>query len=186
MTAVLGLDLSTRTGWAYFSSPDAKPICGTHRLPKVFNPDDYGTRTWDLMQWLDQFIDDRPGISLIVLESPFIPMGPAKDKDTHSPDQKPTFVTTAQTIRLQISLASTIETVAKSHDIRCMEVATASGKLMLTGLGRAPSGVKNWDWGREMVIAATRRGFPVADDHQADACAVALVAMASLKARSAA
>lgn len=182
---VLGLDLSTRTGWAWFEDADGKPVCGTERLPKVLDPDDYGTRTLALLRWLDQFVEDHRPINVIVFESPFIPMGPTKDKDTHGSDQKPTFNTTAQTIRLQISLASTIETVAKSHDIRCMEVATSSGKLMLTGCGRAPK-VKNWDWGREMVNAATRRGYPVADDHQADACAVALVAMANLRARAAA
>ncbi len=183
---VVGLDLSTRTGWAWFEDADGKPVCGTERLPKVFDAEDYGTRTLALLRWLDQFVEDHQPVNVIAFESPFIPMGPQKDKDTHGAEQKPTFVTTAQTLRLQISLASTIETVAKSHGIRCMEVATSSAKLMLTGHGRAPSGVKNWDWGREMVNAATRRGFPVADDHQADACAVALVAMASLRARAAA
>ncbi len=182
---VLGLDLSTRTGWAWFTSPDAKPVCATERLPKVLDPEDFGTRTFALLQWLDRFIADHDPVEVIAFESPFIPMGPQKDKDLHGPDAKPTFTTTAQTIRLQISLASTIETVAKCHDIRCLEVVTASAKKFLTGFGRAPRDVANWDWGREMQMAATRRGFPVADDHQADACAVALVAMASLGARAA-
>lgn len=180
----LGLDLSTRTGWAWFAAPDAKPVCGTERLPKVLDPEDYGTRTFALLEWLDRFIGDRSP-EVIAFESPFIPMGPQKDRDIHG-DARPTFVTTAQTLRLQISLASTIETVAKCHGIRCLEVATASAKVALIGFGRAPKDVKNWDWKREMMIAATRRGFPVADDHQADAVAVALVAMASLGVRTAA
>src|SRR5262245_18087794 len=103
-------------------------------------------------------------------------MGPQKDKDIHGIDAKPTFVTTAQTLRLQISLASTIETLAKARGVRCFEVATQSAKVALLGIGRAPKDARNWDWKREMVIAAVRRGWPVGDDHQADACAVALVA----------
>lgn len=175
---LLALDLSTRTGWAWFTGPDAVPVCGTERLPKAFDPEDYAARTWPLMQWLDRFIEDHPSIEIIAFESPFIPMGQQKDKDTHSPDAKPTFVTTAQTLRLQISLASTIETVAKANDLRCFEVATQSAKLALTGRGR---GVEK----TEMIIAATRRGWRVADDHQADACAVALVVHSMLRARAA-
>lgn len=182
---LLGLDLSTRTGWAWFESPDAVPVCGTERLPKAFDPEDYAARTWPLMQWLDRFIEAHPSIEIIAFESPFIPMGSQKDKDTHGPDAKKTFVTTAQTLRLQISLASTIETVAKANDLRCFEVATQSAKLALTGHGRVPKDAKDWDWGREMVIAATRLGWRVADDHQADACAVAKVVHAMLRARAA-
>ena len=125
------------------------------------------------MQWLEGMITKYQP-ELIAFESPFIPMGPAKDKDVFG---KATFVTTAQTLRLQITLAAVIETTATKHGIACREVTTQSAKKELVGFGRAPAGDKKWDWGREMVIAATNRGWKVADDHQADAAAVAHVAM---------
>lgn len=81
-------------------------------------------------------------------------------------------MTTQQTLRLQISLAAEIETTAKEFKIECVEVATNSAKKALTGNGRAEK--------RDMVVAATQRGWAVADDHQADAAAVALVAMESV------
>lgn len=163
---VLGLDLSTRTGFAVFYGNDL-PKCGTFKLPKVWDPDDYGTRGWALMQWLEGMISQyRP--DLVALESPFIPLRPQKAEGIAGPA---TFVTTAQTLRLQITLAAVIETTCKKHGIKCVEVSSVTAKKELTGNGRAEK--------RDMVIAATRRGWRVADDHQADACAVALVAMLS-------
>lgn len=69
------------------------------------------------------------------------------------------------------------ELVAKLRDIRCFEVNVATAKKVLTGNGRAEKA--------DMVIEATRRGFDVTDDHQADACAVGLVALAAMRARAA-
>lgn len=161
---VLGLDLSTKTGWAVFHHDDY-PVCGTEKLPKVYDPDDYGRRGWALMQFLERMIA-KYGPELVAFESPFIPMRPVKSDDILG---KPSFVTTAQTLRLQITLAAVIETTCEKHGIKCVEVSSITAKKELTGDGRAEK--------RDMVLAATRRGWRVADDHQADACAVALVAL---------
>ncbi len=169
MPSLLSIDISTHTGWAYWRDTSKPPVCGTERLPKVHDQEDYGTRTWALMQWLDQFIEDYGTPDAIALESPFIPMGMNNGKSA-------TFNTTAQTIRLQISLASTIELVAKSHMIRCLEVATQSAKVALIGFGHRPKDKPKWDWKKEMLIAATRAGYRVANDHEADAIAVGNVA----------
>lgn len=163
---VLGIDLSTRTGWALFHHDDL-PICGTERLPKTWDPEDYGSRGFALMQWLERMIA-KHNPELIAFESPFLPLRPQKSEGITGP---PTFTTTAQTLRLQITLAAVIETIAKKHGIKCVEVASTTAKKELTGNGRAEK--------RDMVLAATSRGWRVADDHQADACAVALVAMLS-------
>lgn len=157
MSTVLGLDLSTRTGWAVFHE-DELPLCGTERLPKVFDPDDYGKRTVHLWHWLGGMID-RFKPTLIAMEAPFIPRLRTNTS----------LVTTEQVLRLQISLACVIELVAGLHKIECTEVSAITAKKTLTGNGRAEKA--------EMVIEASRRGWRVADDHQSDACAVAMVAM---------
>lgn len=133
--------------------------------------DDYGTRTWALMDLLEKFIEvcgaERP--EGIAYESPFIPMGMAGGSSSG-------FNTTAQTIRLQIALASTVETVATKFGIPCLEVATQSAKTALIGFGRKPKDDPKWDWKKQMLLAATRQGYACADDHQADAIAVGKVA----------
>jgi Holliday junction resolvasome RuvABC endonuclease subunit len=180
---ILGLDLSTNVGWCLWEG-DGPSICRTERLPKAFAPEDYAARTWPLMEWLEgQLMVLKPEV--IAFEAPFIPMAPVNDKNASLDGGKASFVTTQHTLRLQISLANTIETTAKKHGIRCFEVATSTAKKALTGFGRAPNGVKGWDWGDEMVIAATKRGWKVGDDHQADAAAVALVVFQDLRARAA-
>lgn len=165
---LLSLDLSTKTGWALWSAPFSRPVCGTHRLAPVLDPEDYGTRCWSLMGWLEAEIFAQQAIGspikVIALESPFIPMGPASGA----------FNTTAQTLRLQIGLATVIETVAKKHHIRCIEVTTQSAKMKMLGFARKPH--PKFDWKKEMLVEATRRGYSCADDHQADAIAVGLVA----------
>jgi Holliday junction resolvasome RuvABC endonuclease subunit len=115
------------------------------------------------------------GPDIVAFEGPFIPMGPQKDKGAHSFGGKPAFVTTAQTLRLQIALATTIETVAKKHGLRCIEVATSSAKVALAGSARLGDKKKS-----AMVEAAWARGWQVADDHQADALAVCMVTYDSL------
>lgn len=168
MPSLLSLDISTHTGFAYWRDVTKPPVCGTEKLPKVHDPDDYGGRTWPLMDWLEAFLTSTP-VDAIAYESPFIPMGLNSGKSS-------TFNTTAHTIRLQISLASTIETVAKRRLVRCVEVATQSAKVALIGFGQRPKDKPKWDWKREMLIAATRAGYRVSNDHEADAIAVGKVA----------
>lgn len=158
---LLGLDLSTRVGWAVFAHAGAIPKLGTFVLPKTFIPEDYAGRTLPLRFWLREMIAvHRPDV--IAFESPFIPMG------------QPTgggFTTTQHALRLQISLASEVETTAKECAVgQIREVATSSAKVALAGTSRLGDRKK-----QAMVIAAIERGWPCADDHQADAGAVGLV-----------
>lgn len=170
----LGLDLSTRVGWALFHHDDL-PLCGTFKLPKTWDPEDYGTRGWALMQWLEVVMIPKYTPELIVFESPFIPMGPSKEtiKDPVTGKPMDSFKTTQIVLRMQITWAAVIETTAKKYGIECMECATNTAKKTMAGSARLEN--KKLD----MVNAATARGFRVADDHQADACAVAMVEMIS-------
>jgi Holliday junction resolvasome RuvABC endonuclease subunit len=116
------------------------------------------------MKWLEGMIAKwKP--DLIVFESPWIPRTP-------KPNAKPSKIkTTPQVLRGQITWAAVIETTAAKHGIECREVESVSAKKVMTGRGRLE------DKKRDMVNAALARGFRVADDHQADACAVAMVAL---------
>lgn len=169
---ILALDLSTNVGWALFAQPDRNPLMiGTYKVAKGESQDDYGTRTLDLEQWLESMITRyRPDV--IAFESPFIPMAPQPQQTWPGPsvfDDKKPFGTTQHTLRLQISLANTIETTAKRRGIRCLEVASVSAKKELTGSGRSPKD--------HMIVAAKDRGWDVRNNHEADAGGVGLVAL---------
>ena len=153
----LFLDLSTRVGWALFEGPLLLPRMGTYRLPKA-EPDDYAGRTLPLREWLSRMIINED-IKLVGFESPIV-MAPSTGGGKF---------TTAQTIRLQISLASEIETTAAEHQTPCYEVASMSAKKALAGKARLAN--KKQD----MIDAAHARGWNVEDEHQADALGVAMV-----------
>ena len=116
--------------------------------------EDYGKRFAAFHDWLcDMLTTFEPEV--LAFEGPVLPRGGGS------------FQTTEHTLRTLIGLVSVAELVANLRGIRCFEVNVSSAKLALTGNGRAEK--------RDMVIAATERGWAVADDHQSDACAVALV-----------
>lgn len=163
----LFLDLSTRVGWAAFKdAADPAPKFGTERLPKAYDPDDIAARTLPLRKWLRLMIDSI-GPDVLGFESPLILMA-GKDELA--------MMTTAQTLRLQVSLAAEVETTAKECGVQhILEIATSSAKVALAGTARLGKEKK-----RAMLVAAVNRGWNVADDHQADAGAVALVAYRSL------
>lgn len=164
---VLALDTSTRVGWAYFESSATAPLCGTFKLPKI-DPADYAGRALPLFAWVQTMANlHKP--DLIGFESPFIPFG------------NTTLGTTGHTVRLQIALATAVEMAARSKSIDCLEATTQQCKKALLGFGRMPKiwtkeQKDAWDWKKEMVKAAQARGWSCADDHQADAVGVALVA----------
>lgn len=166
---ILALDTSTTVGWALFAQPDRNPMhIGSFHIPTGTDQDDYGARTLYLEEWLERMIVRyRPDV--IAFESPFIPMAPPKENPFAQPGDKKPFVTTQHTLRLQISLANTIETTAKRRGIRCLEVAPVSAKKELTGSGRSHKD--------QMIVAAKDRGWDVKNNHEADAGGVGLVAL---------
>jgi Holliday junction resolvasome RuvABC endonuclease subunit len=153
----LALDLSTFVGWAYFARPTGKPKLGTFRLPITSWHDNYGPRFHALDQWLDGMVTTmRP--ALLAFEAPLTPV-----------DGKSWAINTdADTVRLLTGLATIAELVATRHRLRCIEVAVTTAKARLAGTRFATK--------QQMVAACVRRDWRVADDHQADACGVALAA----------
>lgn len=174
MPSLLALDLSTNTGWAWWKNCAQPPECGTEKLPKTHDPADYGRRTYHLDQWLQNFLMNHP-IDAIAFEGPFIPRGMFQPRDGES-----SFETTVHAVRLQMALATIIETVATGWKKRCIEVSTISAKVAMVGFGRKPKDEPKFDWKKAMLLAATRQGYRVSNDHEADAVAVGKVAAAHL------
>lgn len=159
MTSILALDCSTHVGHAFFADVGAKPILGTWKAPKSWSMEDYGKRFHAFHNWLtDMLTTFNPDI--LAFEGPVMMRGPNAN-------------TTEHTIRTLIGLVSVAELVAALRGIRCFEVNVATAKKELSGNGRAKKD--------EMIIAATRRGYEVANDHEADAIAVALVVFGMLE-----
>jgi hypothetical protein len=178
MTTVLTFDTSTRVGWFVGTSPSEPPIrFATFKLPKTYDPDDYGKRAYPLFRQVHHLIEAyQPDV--IGFESPFIPMKPKKKRYATTGGDKlgDDFTTTQHVLRLQIALATAIEIAVEQNNdfsdrkrIRCVEVATSSAKLALAGSARLE------DKKLDMVRAAWARGWEVSDDHQADAGGVFLV-----------
>ncbi len=147
MAGLLALDTSLNVGWAYFARPTVPPLCGTWHAPYA-RPGIYGSRFSAFRCWLDDMLGQRVP-AVVAFESPF--------------SQFP-----GHTMRLLFGFVAIAEELTHAHGIACLEFAPASVKLRLAGHGHAD--------GEAMIVAATRRGFSVADDHQADACGIALCA----------
>lgn len=160
MTKVLGIDMSTFVGYAFFEASGAVPRLGTFKLSKSFSPEDYGSRFREFHDWLcDMITTFEPDV--LAMEGPFLPRGSSS------------FSSTEHTLRTLIGLASVAELVAHIREVRCFEINVSTAKLFFTGNGRAEK--------KEMLAEAWRRGWQCADDHQSDACAVACVVYGHLE-----
>ena len=148
---VMAFDASTTVGWAFFASVRAKPAFGYFRLSSWL---DHGARSAELEQHVQRLINEyRP--ELIAFEAPvFYP----RDR--------------WHTRRILTSLVAVIELIAAMKGLRAIDIEPSIAKLCLTGSRRAEK--------REMVDSARGMGWQVANDHEADACAVALAAYGQL------
>jgi Holliday junction resolvasome RuvABC endonuclease subunit len=153
MARVLAFDCSSTTGWACFASARAHPALGSFPLPSGL---DYGRRNIAMLAQVRRLID-RFHPDIVAFEAPiFLP----RDK--------------WHTRRLLTGLVNMVELAAAERDLRCIEVDPGVVKAAMCGprkkVGRKfKSASKD-----EMVIAAVNMGWHVADDHQADACGVAV------------
>lgn len=150
---ILGLDFATKTGVAYgdAGAPPARVMTETWMLPSG-GGDDVGP----FMHALRTKLDDRMmrGVSLVVFEAPYIAAGKDyRGRTVHRPDQ----------IRRAFGAAAICEEVAYARGIRVVEVVTVTLKKEFALHGRADKPA--------MIAAAKGRGFTIANDHEADACA---------------
>jgi Holliday junction resolvasome RuvABC endonuclease subunit len=150
---VLAFDAATETGWASFADARSLPVLGTFVLPACGT--NYGRRNLLMLREVAALVD-RFTPQVVAYEAPFF-----KFRDRW------------HTRRLLTGLVAMIEVAAERRAARCIEVEVCDAKECLTGERRASKGM--------MINAAKGMGWQVMDDHQADACAVALVAYGHLQ-----
>src|SRR5262245_14420485 len=148
---VLAFDASSTTGWAAFANARAVPELGHFELQTSTR---YGDVALDMLHHVRELIlQHKPGV--VAFEAPiFLP----RDR--------------WHTRRLLVGLVTIIELAAAMANLRCLEVMPREAKQCLTGDRDADK--------QAMVAAAKGMGWRVADHHQADACAVALVTFGAL------
>lgn len=136
---------------------------GTEVLPKVRDKNDLGTRQLALYRLLNRLLDRFPKVNTVAMESP-LAMG-----NLSAWNQRSGIKTSPHTIRLQHTLAATIELGARLRGIRPLEVAVISAKAAL-----AHARAKKPD----MIAAACKRyGLDSCTEHEADAIGVCLVVL---------
>lgn len=160
MPSLLALDASLYVGWSYFKSPDAVPTCRTWVAPAgLWKSDDYAPYFLAFEDWLLEMLDVmQPDI--LAFESPIVgSFGPGRGSDENN-------------IRRLIGIVSVAELVAARRRLKCYEVHNKTAKAFV--------GLPSYKDKDAMIVAMMNRGFPVGDQHQADACACALVVYADL------
>lgn len=156
------MDFSKHCGFAYFKSEQAKPFCWTWHGSETWRTDEYGGLFSGFEKTLGEAIMVyKPEV--IAFESPLLISGiPGRGTDE-------------QQVRRLIGLAAIIEKVAYDAKLRCHEAHVQTIKSFIGIPGRRPKDMTATQYKDLMVIEMTRRGFSVADSHQADAAACALV-----------
>lgn len=144
---ILALDLGTKTGVAY-GAPGARPRLETWVMP-AGGGRDVGAFAMAFEERVDSMLAHQ-GVSLVIFEAPYI---------NPYPDQ----------MRRAYGMAWAVERLAHTHAIECAEVITGTLKKTFAGNGRAKKS--------DMILAAKRRGFEPANDHEADAAACWLYAV---------
>ena len=159
MTKILALDLGTQTGVALgdAGAPPAEIVCKTWQMPKG-GGSDVGPFAASFMSQLKADLD---GVSIVIFEAPIMHMGsggidPATGKSKRRGFQP-------DVVRRFYGMAFAIEGVCAIKGIECYEATISSLKKEFAGNGRAEK--------EDMIISARRRGFPVKNEHEADAVA---------------
>jgi Holliday junction resolvasome RuvABC endonuclease subunit len=149
---LLAFDASSTTGWAYFASAREAPLLGSFKL--TVSGADYGAVMLQMQQKvIDLVAHHRPDV--VACEAPvFLP----RDR--------------WHTRRLLGCMVDIIELVAAERALPCIEVTPQQAKAALGGHKADKAG---------MMAAARTMGWPVRNDHEADACGVGLAAYAQLQ-----
>lgn len=160
---LLALDLSTNVGHALMER-GRPPVLGTWPLPKVPLGDN-ARRYAALWQWLHDMraLHQFDGIAW---ERPVVPV--RRDGTTDALDE----------LELLISLAGICRLFAGIHGLAHTHISWQDVKIALTGSKHAKK--------PDMIAAAMKIGWKPATDHEADAGAVGICAMAILNPKRAA
>lgn len=162
MASLLALDASKFVGWSLWKSPADKPHCRTWEAVSRWDTEDYGPYLFEFKTWLNGMLDlHKPEV--LAFEAPIVAsFGKGRGSDENN-------------MRRLISVVGIAELIAFERDLVCVEVHNQTAKAYI-GVSARRGNMTIAEYKDLMVIAMTRRGYRVADSHQADACAVALVA----------
>lgn len=166
MASLLALDASKFVGWSLWKSPQDKPHCRTWEAVSAWNTEDYGPYLFEFKTWLTGMLDlHKPEI--LAFESPIITsFGKGRGTDENN-------------IRRLINVVGIAELMAYERNLVCVEVHNQTAKAYIGVSGRR-NGMSDAQYKQQIIDAMTLRGYRVGDSHQADACAVALVAYEDL------
>ena len=154
MSRLLALDLGTRTGWALLQR-GTPPRFGTLELPPA-KEGEHQMRFALLHAWLGR-VREQQGFEALAFEQPILPRRAGE------------LATTLHTLSLLWGLAAVAQLFASHQGMPCEAVAVRDAKKALTDKALATKD--------EMVVAALEvMNWKVANDHEADAGAVGLVA----------
>ncbi len=153
---ILALDLGTHTGVALGRAGE-RPTLTTWEMPSG-GGENVGPFIACFMDLLEGALE---GVDLCIFERPFIAI-----RQHHS---SPPFVQRDQVARAY-GMAGVVEGFCARRSIACYDVVTVTLKKFFAGSGRANKA--------DMLRAAKRRGFKPANDHEADAAACWLYAVA--------
>jgi Holliday junction resolvasome RuvABC endonuclease subunit len=154
MARLLALDLGTRTGWALLQR-GTPPSFGTLDLPPA-KEGEHQVRFAMLHAWLVRMREQK-GFDALAFEQPILPRRAGE------------LATTMHTLTLLWGLAAVTQLFAGQQSLPCEAVAVRDAKKALTDKALATKD--------EMVVAALQvMNWKVANDHEADAGAVGLVA----------
>lgn len=159
MTSVLTIDASKYVGWSFFASADAKPKCRTWVAEGLWNSEDYTPYFLAFEGWLEEMLTVIDP-DVFAFESPIVmPKREGRGSDENN-------------VRRLIGIVSIAELVCGRRKRNggkpdCYEVHNQTAKAFVGASSRKDK--------VDMITRMTALGFDVADQHQADACAVALV-----------
>jgi len=138
------------------------PKCGTWTARDTWLSDEYGSYFAEFEEWLeDKMAVMQPDI--LAFESPLL-LQRHKGRGTDE-----------QQVRRLVGVVSIAEKVAYQRKRRCEEVNVQVAKSFFDIPGRRPEGMSKNEYKDLMLNVMTQRGFACADNHQGDACSIALV-----------
>lgn len=154
---ILALDIATNTGGCFGSADARVPLFMSQRF--AVTGQSFGPAFLKFDRWLDDLITVHAP-DVLAFEAPLVQAGRGGAK----------VKTNVQTVRLLMGLASVADMVGARRGLRTFEANVATIKKSFTGSGRADKDA--------MKRMARARGWPIKNDHEADAGALWAYAVA--------
>lgn len=135
--------------------------------PDSWLSDEYGSYFAKFEEWLEGMLATyQPDV--LAFESPIL----LARREGRGTDE--------QNVRRLVGVVSVAEKLAYQRKVRCLEIHNLTAKSFMGVPTRKPADMTPGQYKSLMVVVMTNLGYECADSHQADSCAVALVAYSDL------